>query len=143
MKNEAYTREIYAHLEKYQSRWGDMDGLRHLNHAVYLTLMETARVDFYASVGLSISKWNAEQSSILVSMQVDYFQQVHHPAILEIGQRIIRVGVTSFDILTGIFKEDSDEPVAQAVFTMVSFDYARNKPIQVHELIKKQLKPLP
>ncbi|MBT4827902.1 MAG: acyl-CoA thioesterase, partial [Candidatus Marinimicrobia bacterium] len=30
-----------------KTRWRDMDALGHLNHAIYLEYMETARVDVY------------------------------------------------------------------------------------------------
>jgi len=142
MNIKKYKRSDYEYLAKYPTRWGDMDGLRHLNHAIYLTFMETARIDYYGAMGLHVSRWNSDDSSILASMKVDYFTQVHHPAILEIGQRVTRVGNTSFDILTGIFVENSEEPVCQTLFTMVTFNYSINKPIKVPEEIKNCLKPL-
>ena len=32
---------------KMQTRWRDMDSLGHINHAAYLTYMESSRVDVY------------------------------------------------------------------------------------------------
>ena len=29
------------------TRWGDLDAMQHVNHAAYLTFMETARLDYY------------------------------------------------------------------------------------------------
>lgn len=142
MQRIKYGRDTYSFFRTYSTRWGDMDGLRHLNHAVYLTLIESARVDFYEYIGIPISSWGSGISAILASMKVDYFNQVYHPAELEIGQRIIRVGNTSFDILTGLFVKGGNEPVVQSVFTMVSFDYADNRPVPNPEKIRKYLRPL-
>ena len=142
MKTKPYKKAVYSYIREYDSRWGDMDGLRHLNHAIYLTFMETARVDFYAHIGLPIERWDSDQSSILASMKVDYFQQVYHPVTLEIGQRVTRIGNSSFDILTGVFRKGEDDPVAQSLFTLVSFNYKHNIPEIVPDEIRKWLKPI-
>ncbi len=112
-----------------------MDGLRHINHAAYLSYMETARLDFYHHLGLDYSRWNAEESSILAGMSVQYLRQVTHPAVLEIGQNISRIGKTSFDMQTGLFLTDDDSPAVQAEFYLVSFNYTLNRPIPVPDVI--------
>ncbi len=38
---------------KVKTRWGDMDSLGHLNHTVYLSYKETARVSAYMNLGYS------------------------------------------------------------------------------------------
>jgi acyl-CoA thioesterase FadM len=46
----------------------------------------------------------------------------------------------SSNILTGIFVADEEEPVAQAVTTLVAFDYESQKTIPVPEVIRRDLK---
>ena len=79
------------------TRWRDMDALGHLNHAIYLEYMETARVDVYIQLGFSGIRKDMDESTILGSMDVHYLSQVKHPSSLDVGHRICRVGSKSFD----------------------------------------------
>ncbi len=120
------------------TRWSDMDGLRHINHAAYLSYMETARLDYYLHLGFAPERWDEEESTILASMQVDYIGQVSHPAVLEVGQRISRVGNKSFDILTAVFKEGEDTPIVRANFILVAFNYKSGRSIRVPDVFRNQ-----
>jgi acyl-CoA thioester hydrolase len=119
-----------------------MDGLRHINHAAYLAYMESARIEYYRSLGYESTRWDLDESSILVAMDIDYLAQVVHPAELEIGQRITRIGTKSFDILTAIFEKGNKDPVLQGIFTLVAFNYQKNSSIEVPEIIQKNYFPL-
>ena len=124
------------------TRWRDMDALGHLNHAIYLEYMETARVDVYIQLGFSGIRKNMDESSILGSMDVHYLSQVKHPASLDIGHRIFRVGSKSFDFLAAIFNENREKPVCSAIFKMVAFNYGLNKSIPVPILIREKCHPI-
>jgi len=124
------------------TRWRDMDALGHLNHAIYLEYMETARVDAYTQLGFSGIRKDMDESTILGSMDVHYLSQVKHPASLDVGHRICRVGSKSFDFLAAIFRENEEEPVCSALFKMVAFNYDVNKAIPVPDLIRQKCRPL-
>jgi len=124
------------------TRWRDMDALGHLNHAIYLEYMETARVDVYTQLGFTGIRKDMDESTILGSMDVHYLSQVKHPASLDVGHRICRVGSKSFDFLAAIFRENEEEPVCSALFKMVAFNYDVNKAIPVPDLIRQKCRPL-
>ena len=124
------------------TRWRDMDALGHLNHAIYLEYMETARVDVYTQLGYTGIRKDMDESTILGSMDVHYLSQVKHPASLDVGHRICRVGSKSFDFLAAIFRENEEEPVCSALFKMVAFNYDVNKAIPVPDLIRQKCRPL-
>ena len=124
------------------TRWGDLDAMQHVNHAAYLTFMETARLDYYEYLGFESRNWDHIEGTILGSMTVHYHQQVLHPAQLDIGQRISRVGHKSFDILTGIFVAEQDKPALTATFTVVSFNYKKNTTIPVPDKIREKSREL-
>ena len=124
------------------TRWRDMDALGHLNHAIYLGYMETARVDAYTQLGFTGIRKDMDESTILGSMDVHYLSQVKHPASLDVGHRICRVGSKSFDFLAAIFRENEEEPVCSALFKMVAFNYDVNKAIPVPDLIRQKCRPL-
>ena len=124
------------------TRWRDMDALGHLNHAIYLGYMETARVDVYTQLGFTGIRKDMDESTILGSMDVHYLSQVKHPASLDVGHRICRVGSKSFDFLAAIFRENEEEPVCSALFKMVAFNYDLNKAIPVPDLIRQKCRPV-
>ena len=125
-----------------KTRWRDMDALGHLNHAIYLEYMETARVDVYIQLGFSGIRKDMDESTILGSMDVHYLSQVKHPASLDVGHRICRVGSKSFDFLAAIFKKNEEKPVCSALFKMVAFNYDLNKAIPVPDLIREKCRPI-
>jgi acyl-CoA thioester hydrolase len=116
--------------------------MQHVNHATYLTFMETARLEYYEYLGFESRNWDHIEGTILGSMTVYYHQQVLHPAQLDIGQRISRVGHKSFDILTGIFVAEQDIPALTATFTVVSFNYKNNTTIPVPDKIRDKCREL-
>ena len=124
------------------TRWRDMDALGHLNHAIYLGYMETARVDVYIQLGFSGIRKDMDESTILGSMDVHYLSQVKHPSSLDVGHRICRVGSKSFDFLAAIFIESEEKPVCSALFKMVAFNYDLNKAIPVPDLIRQNCRPV-
>lgn len=124
------------------TRWRDMDALGHLNHAIYLGYMETARVDVYIQLGFSGIRKDMDESTILGSMDVHYLSQVKHPSSLDVGHRICRVGSKSFDFLAAIFIENEEKPVCSALFKMVAFNYDLNKAIPVPDLIRQYCRPV-
>ena len=125
------------------TRWRDMDALGHLNHAIYLGYMESARVDVYTQLGYLGIRKDMDESTILASMDVHYLSQVKHSASLDIGHRICRVGTTSFDFLAAIFIKGEKVPVCSALFKMVAFNYQMNKPIPVPDPIREKCRPFP
>jgi acyl-CoA thioester hydrolase len=137
-----YKRTDFDFWTDIKTHWGDMDGLRHINHAKYLTYMETARLDLYHRLGHDTARWEQESSSILASVEVDYLEQAAHPSELEVGQRISRIGNKSYDILTAIFRKGEDAPILQANFVLVAINYKTGKTVPVPKEIRKYLKPI-
>lgn len=116
-----------------KTRWKDMDALGHINNATFLTYLESGRIEL-------VKKWDFKKPPFIqASTKIDYLRQLSHPASLQIGQKISRVGHKSFDILTGIFEEGEEKPVAQAVTTLVGFDYESQKTVSVPEVIRQAL----
>ena len=142
MKKIIYSRTDFEHWTSLQTRWRDLDAMGHINHAAYLTFMENARLEFYDSLGFNSRNSGQVNGIILASMNVQYHQQVNHPSNLEVGQRIVRVGNKSFDMITSIFMKENEFPVLSAVFTLVAFNYKLNETIAVPDIIRKMCKEL-
>ena len=142
MKKIEFSRTDFEHWTYLQTRWRDLDAMGHINHAAYLTFMENARLEFYDSLGFNSRNSGQVNGIILASMNVQYHQQVNHPSNLELGQRIVRVGNKSFDMITSIFIKENEFPVLSALFTLVAFNYKLNETIAVPDIIRKMCKEL-
>ena len=125
----------FDHWFKLNTRWVDMDSMGHINHASYLNYMETARIDYFSHIGLPDIHLNRKNSVILASVNISYHKQSNHPSRFDIGHRVSRVGLKSFDLLTGIFISDKVDPICIATFKMVSFNYEINQSIEVPKQI--------
>ena len=124
------------------TRWRDMDSLSHINHATYLSYMESARVDVYIELGFSGIRREMDESTILASMEVHYLNQATHPSKLEIGHRISRVGNKSFDFISSIFDSQDKRPICAALFKLVAYNYKIDRTIPVPELIRERCRPI-
>ena len=132
MKSEI-TRQQFEIFTTIHTRWRDMDAMGHVNNATYLTYLEIARIDNYSRLGF------ADVPFIVASIKIDYLKELKHPALLSVGQRVERVGNKSFDILSGVFRDDEDEPTATARVTIVCFDYESRKAILIPDVLRHQL----
>ncbi len=129
MKKNRNLEEYPFHVEV-DTRWRDLDAFGHVNNAVFATYIETAR-------GTLFEKWNLPfdgtgQSLIVASITIDYLKQIKHPTKMIIGQRISRIGNSSFDIESSIFtKENKQSPIANSKVIVVCFDFDTQKPVPV------------
>ena len=118
---------------KLDTRWRDLDAFQHVNNAVYATYIESARVDLFKRWG--VEGTNQGKSIIMASLKINYLAQLKHPSSLVIGQRVSRVGSTSFHIESIIFDED-EKPICFALVVAVCFDFDNQKPVEVYDSIK-------
>ena len=116
------------------TRWRDLDAFQHVNNAVYATYVESARVDLFKR--WDIPGTNKGKSIIMASLKIDYISQLKHPSAVVIGQRVSRVGSTSFDIESVIF-DDKDNPVCHAIVVAVCFDFDNQLAVPVYSNIVK------
>ena len=141
MKLKEIKKTDFNYFKKIHAQWGDMDGLSHINNAVYLKYLETSRIEYCATLGIDINRWDAQESIILASMKVDYHRQSSYPNEYDIGCRVIRLGNKSFDIFNALFETSDDDPVVTATFTAVCFNYNSQKTILVPDSVKNAYQP--
>ena len=134
MTKKILQRKDFDFFTSAKTRWRDVDTLGHINHTVYLSILETKHKDFIDHIyGQTTSDFGLKSTSagLLASMDVTYIKQVHHPAKLEIGCRITRVGSKSYDVHQCIFIEGEDDPSFQTIHTFVMFNFVEQKSIPV------------
>jgi acyl-CoA thioester hydrolase len=115
------------------TRFRDIDAFNHVNNAVFLSYFEDARKIFFDRWSVNLK----EKSLIVASIRIDYFNQLEHPSSLKIGQKIIRIGHKSFDILSVLFYNDT--AICVATTTVVCYNFVLQKTVLVFDEIKKDL----
>ena len=113
------------------TRFRDVDAFHHVNNAVFLSYFEDAGKTF-------IDRWQvnlSDKSLIVASVKIDYKQQLKHPSEVIIGQKVSRLGTTSFDVFAVMFL--GKKQVSSAITTIVCYDFNLNKSIPLFEEIKK------
>lgn len=133
-------RDQYRVLEPIAVRWADMDSFGHVNNAKYFTYCESARMTWFAEIDLDAFKDAETHGPALVSASCDFLKQVHHPADLEVGVRVVEVGRKSFTHEYMIFSQGSDELVAKGTGVIVWVDYAVGKAIPLPEALKARMR---
>ena len=116
---------------KINTRFRDIDAFYHVNNAVFLSYFEDARKCFFERWDINLKN----KSLIVASVKIDYLQQLKHPSSLIIGQKISRLGNTSFDILSVLFLGDNQ--ISIATTSIVCYDFLKNKPVPIYDEIKR------
>ena len=124
-------------------RWGDMDALGHINNCEYFRYSESARLRYFEELfGGGKTVFANDEGPILADIGCAFHEQVVYPAQLEIGVAVTRVGRSSLDLITPIFRAGETTAVADVRAVLVWFDYANQQPAPVPELLRQQVTPV-
>jgi acyl-CoA thioester hydrolase len=99
-------------------RFRDLDGMGHVNNAVYLTYMESARLAYFRSLGLGR---NPPEGLILARAEVDFRSPIELGEQVEVGSRAARIGTKSFDLEQEVRADG--RLAAEGKFVLVAYDY--------------------
>jgi acyl-CoA thioester hydrolase len=123
----------YLHRE--HVRFRDLDGLGHVNNAVFLTYLEQARSAFF------LEHWAiadlAELRLIIARVEIDFRSPVGYGETVEVEIRPGRVGTKSFDLHYTL--QVGERVVAEASSVQVAFDYETGETIPIPEPWRKLL----
>ncbi|MDX6506750.1 MAG: acyl-CoA thioester hydrolase, partial [Gaiellaceae bacterium] len=116
-------------------RFRDLDPMGHVNNAVFLTYIESARVAFLQHLGAATT---LEDMSIIVArIEIDFRAPVGFGDELEISVRASRFGEKSFDLdyelrVGGVV-------VAEAKSVLVGYDYGRHEAVEIPDEWREKL----
>jgi acyl-CoA thioester hydrolase len=107
----------------------DLDGLGHVNNAVYLSYVESARLAYMQEV---LGPLELDELGIVADAKISFRSPAHLGERLEVGHRVSRVGETSlvfdFEVRGG-----DGRLVAEGTTVHVAFDYGVRRPMPVPE----------
>ena len=76
-------------------RWGDMDAMGHVNNATYFRYMETARIDWFRSIGCVPDAQG--EGSVIVNAFCNFYRQFEYPDEVLLKMYVSDPGRTTFE----------------------------------------------
>lgn len=108
MKIELPERKKWVHEMVIPIRWGDMDVMGHVNNAMYFRYMETARLEWFRTLGLRLSPEG--EGIVIVNAFCNFIRQLEYPGDVLARTYVSDLGRSSFD--TWVTMERTDQPGA-------------------------------
>ncbi len=123
----------FVHRERV--RFSDLDALGHVNNAVFLTYIESARVAFLFGLGAATS---LEDMSIIVArIEIDFRAPVGFGGEVEIAVHATRFGNKSFDLAYELRVDG--QVVAEAKSVLVGYDYEKGETVTIPDEWREKL----
>ena len=124
---------MFVHREAVRFR--DLDPMGHVNNAVFLTYIESARTRFLQHLG---AVQTLDDLAIIVArIEIDFRAPVGFGEDVDISVRASRFGGKSFD-LDYELRVDG-EVVAEAKSVLVAYDYGTGQPIELPDEWREKL----
>jgi len=124
---------MFVHSERVRFR--DLDPMGHVNNAVFLTYIESARVAFLHHLGAATSL--QDMSVIVARIEIDFRAPVGFGDEVEISVRASRFGGKSFDLDYEL--RVGDTVVAEAKSVLVAYDYGKGEAIELPDDWREKL----
>jgi len=117
----------FSHRASVEVRFGDTDAMGHVNNAVFLTYIESARAAFLQHLG---AVQTLEDLAIIVArIEIDFRAPVGFGQDVDISVRASRFGGKSFDLDYEL--RVGDTVVAEAKSVLVAYDYGTGQAIEL------------
>jgi acyl-CoA thioester hydrolase len=124
---------VFVHRERVRFR--DLDAMGHVNNAVFLTYIESARVAFLQQLGAATT---LEDMSIIVArIEIDFRAPVGFGEEVEIAVRASRFGGKSFDLDYEL--RVGGKVVAEAKSVLVGYDYGKGETVELPDEWREKL----
>ncbi|MDQ3867794.1 MAG: acyl-CoA thioesterase [Actinomycetota bacterium] len=119
--------EGYRLVHEQTVEFRDLDGLGHVNNAVYLNYLENAKILYFREV---VGEVALEDLGIVADVKIAFRSPAFLGERLAIGVRVPRVGTKSMEFEFE-FRGPDGRLVAEASSVHVAFDYAQREAVAV------------
>ena len=112
------------HEKQIEIRWRDLDGLRHVNNAVYATYLEIGRDEFFENVLPEAKPWDY----VLVRLAIDFRRELRfEDRRVVVSCAVDRIGRSSITLREAI-RTSSGEIAAESETVVVARDAEIGRP---------------
>lgn len=135
------SRDVFAQFYRLDTRWADNDIYGHVNNVAYYSYFDTV-VNRYLIEEGGLSPLEDSVVGYVVNSGCDYFSPVAHPAILELGLRITRLGTKSVSWEIGVFTPKSERSSVTGRFTHAFVDRQSNQAVAIPDTLRSAIERL-
>ncbi|MHB8579494.1 MAG: acyl-CoA thioesterase [Ignavibacteriaceae bacterium] len=130
----------FKHSIKIKVRFSDLDAMRHVNNATYLSYLEEARIAYFKDV-LNKPMEGLEFDAVVARIEIDYQQPIIFGDEIEILSRVSKMGNKSSDVEHLIIvNRKGNKIIAASVLTkLVAYDYTTLTSFPIPESVKNQI----
>ena len=131
------TRERYLVFSAVTTRWKDNDVHGHINNAVYNAWMDTAVTQFFRKHLPELP--NTASIAVAVETFCTFHRSVTHPADVETGFRVERIGTSSVRCGVGIFIQGETNAAAWGHMIHVWVDRESDRAVPIPDEVRRGL----
>jgi acyl-CoA thioester hydrolase len=131
---------LFKHKIKIKVRFSDLDAMRHVNNATYLSYLEEARIAYFKDI-LEKPKNGLDFEAVVARIEINYHQPIILGDEIEVVTRVSKMGSKSSDVEHLILVErDGDKVIAASALTkLVSYNYEKQYSFATPDRIKKKI----
>jgi acyl-CoA thioester hydrolase len=119
------------------TRWNDNDVYGHINNAVYNEWMDTAVTNCFRQ---HLPEYpNSPFIAVAAETCFTFHHSIAHPATVETGFRVKRIGNSSITCEVGIFLKGESQAAAWGHMVHVWVDRESNKPVPIPDAVRNGL----
>ena len=127
------------HKTNMKIRWGDMDGLGHVNNTVYFLYAQEARFKLMLDKGIPITP--RKIAPVLASTSCKFIRPIVYPEEITIETWFCGI-IDKKSIVEHVIKSSTNETVVYAILEAVTvwFDFAQNQSVDIpQEILEKMM----
>jgi len=120
-------KSTYRYFLSIPTRWKDNDIFGHINNVEYYSFVDTIITTFLVREG-GFDIHCGPIVAVCAESHCRFTQPIAFPETIDAGLRVVHIGRSSVRYEIGLFRQGSDEAVAEAWFVHVFVDRSERKP---------------
>jgi acyl-CoA thioester hydrolase len=119
-------------------RWGDMDGMNHVNNTMYFRYLEIARIDWARSIGCQPNPQG--DGIVIVNAFCNFYKQLEYPGDVLMKMYVSNPGRSSFESWGTMEREDDPGVIyATGGATTVWVNFPTQKSLPLPDWVRRHL----
>lgn len=120
-------------------RWGDMDGLGHVNNTCYFRYMEQARIEWLHAVARQRGQPDQAMGSVIVNASCTFLVPIVYPAEIDVHMYLAVPGRTS--VMSSYDIRQEGRSMAEGSAKIVWMDTATGRPTPLPDVVRAVFEP--
>jgi len=129
-----------AFTERLPIRWGDMDGMGHVNNTVYFRYMEQARISWIDTLLPRVAGRAA--GIVIANASCNFRRAMTYPGTVEVRLFVGPLGGSSLPTYYELRVDDDPLPYADGAAVVVFIDAQKQTPVRIPQPVRNLLEAL-